>query len=75
MIAGELQQPRRIELVSSQAGDGVDHFRGAAILQLADALDATDGCDAWPILIEAKGQLGAHPDAPRLDSSLCYAVN
>ena len=55
MIAGELQQPCRIELVGGQAGDGLDHLARAAVLQLADALDAADGCDAWPILVEAKG--------------------
>ena len=59
-----------IELVGGQAGDGVDHLARAAVLQLADALDAADGCDARPILIEAKRQLGAHPDAPRLDAAV-----
>jgi hypothetical protein len=70
VVAGKLQQCSRIELVGGQAGDGVDHLARAAVLQLAQSLDAANRCKAGPILVETKRQLGAHLDAPRLDATV-----
>src|SRR5258708_6551370 len=55
VVASKLQQGGGIELVEGQAGDGVDDLARTAILQFADALDAADGGDPGPVLVEAGG--------------------
>ena len=70
VVAGELQQAGCSDEGGIEAGDGVDHLARAAILQLADALDAADRLEARPRLIEAGRQLGAHLNAPDLDAAV-----
>ena len=70
VVAGELQQAGCSDEGGIEAGDGVDHLARAAILQLADALDAADRLEPRPRLVEACGQLRAHPDAPDLDAAV-----
>ena len=53
-----------------QAGDGVDHLARAVVFEFASALDPADRCQARPILVETRRQLGAHGDAPRLDAAV-----
>jgi hypothetical protein len=54
--------------VRIEAGDGVYHLARAAVLQLADALDAADCLEAGPNLVEAPDSI-AHGEMAMIADS------